>query len=370
MKQKGYTKSLMILLGLAMVLGMAACSSSEPAGADVPVTTTPPTSDETQKKEQDSSKDKEENTNAETQLPFVNPLSGLPAAEDTGTIRPIVVTIENSRPANPQAGLIKSDIVYELMVEGGITRFLAVFHSGLQEETVLGPIRSARHDFYELTKELDAVLVHSGASQKAYALIQSGKVKDIDEITMGGPFYRSKERKAPHNLYAGIRNLKDFSIRRGHKDDVQLQPLLFFAEKEEGLSGNPANSVKVSYHSKYNVSYQYDEQSQSYQRFMRDKPHVDQTTGQQLTVDNIVIQLTKYRSIDKEDRQEIDIIGEGKGFMIQNGQYIPIIWKKTSAAKRTVLFTLDGEEVQFKPGKTFWQIVPDSGSKIEWETLK
>jgi hypothetical protein len=361
MKQKSCTKLVMILLCLALLLGMIACSSSEPAGADVPIVTTPEPPNPSQGEKQDPPKEDEE-----PPLPFIDPFSGVPAAEDKTTIRPIVVAIENSKAANPQAGLIRSEIVYELMVEGGITRFLAVFHAGLEDDTVLGPIRSARHDFYDLTKELDAVLVHSGASPQAYALIQSGKVKDIDEITMGGPFYRLKGRKAPHNLYASIRNIKAFTIRRGYKDDVQLQPLHFLKENKPEFDGSPAKSVKISYHSKYNVSYQYDEQTQNYQRFMRGKPHLDQTTGQQLTVDNIVVQLTKYRSIDKEDRQEIDLKGEGKGFMIQNGLYFPITWKKTSATGRTVLTTADGKEVQFKPGKTFWQIVPDSGSTVEW----
>lgn len=362
---------LWILLCLLIIIGgLAGCSADEPVAAPVEDSTDGSSEQDGSEGNEDQGDEgnNEEDTSEETEettaaLPYAFPLNGLPAEEDRKSIRPIAVVIENSITAYPQAGLIHSDLIYEVMVEGGITRFIAMYHSGLQEDTVLGPLRSVRHDFYELTQEYDAVMIHSGGSPKAYALIQSKQVKDIDEITMGGPFYRSKDRRAPHNLYASVRNLKAFSVKKGYKDDSELQPLPFYTTEEP--AGEPADVVNIAYHAKYGVKYEYSRDAGEYKRFMRGKPHIDHTTGVHLSANNVVIQFAKHKSTDKEDRQEIDLVGEGKGFIAQNGVYTPIVWKKASAAARTILYTEDGKEVLFVPGKTFWHIVP-TGVKVEW----
>jgi hypothetical protein len=349
-----------ILLGIALVLGTTACSSSEPVGDEVPVAVEP----ETQETETETTEPESE---PEPILPHVHPLTGIPTEMDASAIRPIFVSIENSGRAYPQSGLDQADVVYEMMVEGGITRFLAVYHSSLPSNTVIGPIRSARHDFYDLTREYDAVLVHAGASPQAYALIQARKVKDIDEITMGGPFFRSKDRKMPHNLYTRAADMKQFTVKRGYEDSGLLQSFTFFSKDQGLVGGQPAQTVHISFHSKYKVSYEFSDDNQTYTRYMRGKPHFDNTTGQPLTAVNIVVQFTKYRSIDKEDRQEVAIVGEGEGYIIQNGAYSEIRWKKDSSSDRTKLYSLDGQPVNFKPGNTFWHIVSDSIGKVDWQ---
>lgn len=359
---------------ITILLLLTACSSGNPQALPDTASAKGTSDDETKAPAEDNAQQqKEQETNEKTAepeskpSPFVNPFTGLPVSEDRSAIRPLVVAIENSPAAYPQSGLIESDLVYEIMVEGGITRFLAVYQSNVNEDIALGPIRSARHNFYDFSRELDSVFVHAGASQKAYAIIQSGQVRDIDEITMGGPFYRVKEREMPHNLYASLRNLKAFSKRKGYKDDAQLQPLPFAKDESELASGEPANKVTIRYHSKYAVAYEYSADSNNYTRYMRGKPHLDLTTGKALTADNIVVQYAEYTSIDKEDRQDIRLIGGGKGYVATNGTIQPITWKKTSTTARTELYTSQGELVKLKPGKTFWQVIPVSSGSVEWE---
>ena len=92
----------------------------------------------------------------------------------------LITSIDNGAASEPQSGIGKADLLVELPVEGGITRFMAFFYHSTPD--TIGPIRSARHYFYDITTAYDGVMCHCGGSQQAYAIIQSGAVKDIDEM--------------------------------------------------------------------------------------------------------------------------------------------------------------------------------------------
>ncbi|MDW7675425.1 MAG: DUF3048 domain-containing protein, partial [Bacillota bacterium] len=123
------------------------------------------------------------------------PLTGM-AVEQQIAKRPIAITIENSPAARPQSGLREADVVYEVLAEGGITRFLAIFQQG--EADMIGPIRSARDYLAYMSHDFDGVFVHIGGSPGGYAYVNQKSVANIDAFYIGsGEFWRTKDRIAP-----------------------------------------------------------------------------------------------------------------------------------------------------------------------------
>lgn len=136
----------------------------------------------------------------------VFPLTGLPAEREVES-RPIMVMVENSPAARPQTGLDQADIVYEILAEGDITRFAAVYQSRSPEK--IGPVRSIRPYYVEIGAGLDAYIVHAGWSQEAMNLIASRRLDHFDEVYGDGKYYwRDSGRKMPHNLYTSIERIR------------------------------------------------------------------------------------------------------------------------------------------------------------------
>ncbi len=136
----------------------------------------------------------------------VCPIDGTPATPEQIARRPLAVMIENSPAARPQSGLSQASVVYEAITEGGITRFLAIYLNG--EPAVIGPVRSARPHFIYLAQEYDPVFVHCGESYEALQILaRNSPVRNLDQIKYGKPFWRSRKRPAPHNLYTSSARL-------------------------------------------------------------------------------------------------------------------------------------------------------------------
>ncbi|MDF2936212.1 MAG: hypothetical protein K0Q90_1585 [Paenibacillaceae bacterium] len=136
------------------------------------------------------------------------PLTGL-FSNGQKDIRPIAVMVENSPAARPQSGLGDADVVYEILAEGDITRFTAFYHS--RNPGRVGPVRSIRPYYVDVAAAMDAVLVHAGWSQEAMNRVAAGGVDHFDEVYGDTVYYwRSPDRKPPHNLYTSIEG-----IRRG-----------------------------------------------------------------------------------------------------------------------------------------------------------
>ncbi|WP_040949126.1 DUF3048 domain-containing protein [Gorillibacterium massiliense] len=289
---------------------------------------------------------------AETVNPYTFPLTGLGSMTELNT-RPFLVTVENSPAARPQSGLDKADIVYEVLAEGEITRFLAIFQS--QQPTIIGPVRSMRPYFVEIGHGLDAILVHAGWSQDAMNMMVKLGVAHLDELYGdGASYWRSKERKAPHNLYTSFEKATEGAARRKFRT-TWTNPQLLFAQKDLKVEGLPAKRVDIPYLLGYKVAYNYDEATGLYMREMDGKPHLDKETGVQLFANNLFIIETKHRVLDNAGRQSVDVQGPGDGYLLQQGKVQTIKWEMKNGAIRAYK---DGKELPLLPGKTWVQIVP------------
>ena len=110
-----------------------------------------------------------------------------------------MVVIENSKASRPQSGLNDADIVYETMAEGGISRFIALFQKN--DAKVIGPVRSLRPYFIDISEEYNLPFAHCGGSDEALACVKSENLMSMDEMANSSSYWRDSVRKAPHNLH-------------------------------------------------------------------------------------------------------------------------------------------------------------------------
>jgi len=270
--------------------------------------------------------------------------------------RPLSIMIENSGGARPQTGLDKANIVYEVLAEGGITRFLAIYYD--QEAEVVGPVRSARPYFISKSLEHQAIYVHIGGSEEAYNFIKEERIDDINEFVDFQPFWRTQDRKPPHNLYTSTIKLRQEANKLGYVEMIKKEDYQFETDSHEKLTGRQSNSIVITYNNDYTVSYKYKPESMKYLRFINNEPHIDAKTKKQLAVDNIIIQFAKTKIIDEEGRLAIDFIGKGKGLLFFKGSSEEITWEKRDLESRTVFLDKEGNRIALTPGNVWIQIVP------------
>jgi Type IV secretory pathway, VirJ component len=292
------------------------------------------------------------------ELAFTAPLTGL-KRETAAAARPIAVMINNLKPARPQSGLTNADVVWEVLAEGGITRLVAIFQSTDALTDAIGPIRSIRPYLIDIGESYGAILAHSGASNDGYDILQHQGKPYLDEISNAGPyFWRSKDRKAPHNLYSELEKLRAGAEKKGYKSDVTV-PGYPFSEQGSTASGEAAASIEIKFLLKdYKVSYAYDEASGLYKRSINDEPHTDMNNGEQLTAANVVVLGANHKTLDDYGRLAVDLHAGGSAILFQKGKAVSCEWVRSD--DNMIRLMKDGAELAFVPGKTFFQIVPNT----------
>jgi len=279
--------------------------------------------------------------------------------------RPYAVMINNNHAAWPQCGLQDAYLVYEIIVEGGITRMLALYKD--QDTAKIGSVRSARHYFIDYALENDAIFVHWGGSPQAYSRLYNG-VDSLDGIALeGSVFFRdtSLNRDYEHTGFTSMENVKEYAEDKGYTRDTDKDLLLNYSADEIDMANlegaEVANSVDIEYSDYHSTSYEYDVENKVYKRSMSGKANVDLETGEQYTAKNIIIyKVRNYTLNDGENkgRQELDNIGTGDGYLVTGGYVLPIKWKKESESAQTVYTYTNGEEIKVNDGNTFIQICP------------
>jgi hypothetical protein len=339
-----------VLLCASALLAACAQNSGEPA----------PQPSEQEQSTQDLPND-DGLTESAPEAPYRMPLTGMPADTEL-TSRPFVVMVENSPAARPQSGLHKADIVYEILAEGDITRFIAVYQSQSAEK--IGPVRSIRPYFVEIGAGLDAVIVHAGWSQDAMNLIAKKKLNHMDQVYGDHDYYwREKSRKAPHNLYTSTELMKKGMEAKKFHEDWDNPVLAFAKSKEEAnVQGQEHGAVvTIPYLQGYSAGYNYDAGSGLYRKLLKGEPHTDAETGEQITAGNILIGEAKHRVLDDAGRREVDVFGPAAGYLLQGGKVREITWENRDGAIRAFA---DGTEIPLLPGQTWVHIVPNL-SKVD-----
>ena len=309
-----------------------------------------------------------------------------------GNDRPIAVMIDNHSGAWPQANLNKAYLVYEIIVEGGETRLMAVFKG--QDLEKIGPIRSSRHYFLDYALENDAIYVHHGWSPQAQSDISTLGVNNINGIQeSSNDFWRVKDKKSPHNMFTSTTSILKIAERKGYStisnkksvlnyiaNDVDLKEKYGIVEEQtqntetendktnENKAIN-ATKIVIPHSNLQTVEYDYDENSKTYVRYARGKVQTDYITGENVQTKNIIITMCdNYTLTDNEEkgRQGLKNIGTFDGYYITNGYAIPIKCEKESRTSQTQYKDLNGNIIEVSDGNTFVNICPQNANiKIE-----
>lgn len=315
--------------------------------------------------------------------------------------RPLYVMIENSVDARPQSGLNSSDIVYEAVAEGGITRFGAVYYCGIAaRDTILGPVRSARTHFVNWASEYNYPLyVHVGGAncsptdpKRASATCQTDKRvqaleqindygwggstgNDLNQFSIGFPtFWRDYERlgrtvATEHTMYSSTEKLYALATKRGWTNlspngNEWLKNFEGWKFKDEAKSSDRGTADSISFgfwdsNSSMNVVWTYDKEANIYKRDNGGSPHTDLNTKEQLTTKNVVVQFIKETpSVDALKHVYYKTEDTGKALVFQDGKVVQANWKKTDREEKTVFTDDKGKPIEFVRGRIFIHAIP------------
>ncbi len=343
-KKSRISKTLSLVLVLIFILGaFAGCGSEK----EEEITTTTPPATETTKPQETIIR---------------NPLTGDAAySKELVNNRPVFVVVENHPDARPQWGLTSSDIVWEMVAEGGITRMLLMFADSSRLPEKIGPIRSARHYFVDLAEGFDGIFVHFGFSPYAKNQIADHGVNNINGL-YDNYFFRDKSRgvASEHTAYTTNEEIAKAIENKGYRTEIKEDYKAPFKFNDEAKQfENPCSSIVVSYSSGYTYTYTYDKENNVYLSSLNGKNFVD-SEGTQQNFENIILCYTTISSMgDSKGRVNFDL-SSGKGIYVSNGSYTEITWEKGNSADMLKFYTTDGEELSLNVGRTYIGILDKS----------
>jgi len=282
---------------------------------------------------------------------------------------PLAIMFDNFVQARPQVGLEKADLVFEVVAEGGITRFLGVFWRGEPGQVV--PVRSARVYYLDWAAELDAVYVHWGQAKSRGAAdvpsaIERLGLRHLDAFFFARPyFFRAPDRVGPHNGIADTDALWELAAERGWTGPPQIEAWQFKDDQPrraqaEGAAVAPGIDLGFGGRlgTDYAVRWEYDAKSNAYLRSQGGAPHKDGGSGNQLAAKNVAVMVTTFRSArDGTSHLLYDTVGGGEAVVFQDGVAVPGTWSRPDIASRTRFYDADGNEIAFNRGQTWVEVL-------------
>jgi hypothetical protein len=307
----------------------------------------------------------------------ISPLTGLPypnqAAADR---RNLLVKISNFPPVvRPQSGVNKADVVYEYEVEGGVTRFAAIYRSNAPE--VVGPIRSGRLLDIELVTMYEALFSYSGASGPVQELILSQDWRfqiispSIGDNCEEAGFCRVERQGIAfeHTLFADTNKIWERADARGVNTGFKAFGFSFRIEPDP--NGFPAEDVFVDWFGQMDSRWQYDPETYRYLRYTDSVPHFDATEDAQIWTNNIIV--VEAEHIERPDlfdlgasnaSLEIALQDQGRAYLIRDGMAYQGFWRRPDNDQGTALRLIYGDNtpMQMRPGRTWVAVVRGLGN--------
>lgn len=306
---------------------------------------------------------------AEETAPLTLPrrIDGIVVATADANNVPACVMIENAAfdGVRPQSGLSAASVVYEIIVEGGITRLMAVY-AGEQTDPV-GPVRSARDTYLEFASEYNCAYVHAGGSYTAMMAIPSFGLRDLEALREYQWFWRDSSKYSPHNLFTNTENLYK-AISEGHSwTDEPTYVSWKFVDDTKLPAGDAATEVNINFGGSYNVKYTYNVEGKYYERTNGGVLQTDANTDAILTTRNIIVQHVPAGIwIEGKGRVNFSVTGEGVAEVFRDGVLTKGTWKKTDRLGRTLFYDETGAEIPLARGNSWVEIVPE-GYTVDWK---
>lgn len=293
-------------------------------------------------------------------------LDGMMVSSEDSNKPPIGVMIENAAfdQVRPQYGLSKALVIYEVIVESGITRFMAVFAG--DDVPQIGPVRSARPTYLEFASEYDAFYAHAGGSPEALGAIDGLGIKDMNALTGDSRFFwRDTSRYAPHNLFTSWELLTTALGEKDFEDEVpDFMAWNFKDEKLPEERTSEEKQVKIFFSKpSYDVEWNYNKDNNYYTRINGGELQHDAGNDETLSAKNIIVQIVPpLIAAGEKGRVNFNVTGEGLAYIFRDGEIIEGTWQKEDRLARTIYYDGNKEEVELIRGNTWVEILPEDRS--------
>ncbi|MHB1583354.1 MAG: DUF3048 domain-containing protein [Acidimicrobiales bacterium] len=322
---------------------LAACSTSPSAS--------PPTSTSTTS-----------TTAAATTNGALCPLTGAPVPGGGGVPqRPaLAVKVDNYQAARPQSGLAQADIIFEEPVEGGITRYAAVYQC--QEAPLVGPIRSARNiDIGILGEFGQPLFVHVGGINPVLANVEASPLINLDLGIYASAAQHPPGRYAPYDTYAST------SALWGLRPNDTTPPSPVFQYSATPPAGTPTGSVSIPFSQEADVVWRYSSSQHQYLRYYGSSPDMAMGGGQE-TATNVVVQFVQifYGPWVENSEGALEVQANlyqnasGQAEVFRDGEEITGTWQRSSLGQATRFTTSSGGTITLAPGRTWVELVPNT----------
>lgn len=267
--------------------------------------------------------------------------------------RPLAIMMSNDKEAQPHYGINRAGVVYEAPVEGTMNRFMAIIED-YDDLDRIGSVRSCRTYYTYFAREFDAIYAHFG--QSTFALPYLDNVDNINGIegVGGNAFFRSSDKKAPHNAYASASKIKSTIEKLGYSTEYSesYEGHYRFANGSTQITPDGTDAYKVVPGYSYNEPwFEYNESDGLYYRYQYGGPHKGDEG--QIAVKNIIIQYAEWGYYATTQYLNINVHTGREGYYITNGKAIPITWKKDGEFGVTHYYDLEGNEITLNKGKTW-----------------
>lgn len=296
----------------------------------------------------------------------VNPLTGIATGAQEWRNRPVVaIKVGNSSPERPQAGLDKADLIFEELVEGDVTRFMALFSTNSVAR--VGPVRSVRSVDPDLLAPIGGLLSGSGGVPPVINKLRSTPgLSDVGAKSLAAPYRRDGSRRAPYNLYTSTDALLE-----GRSGSPPGSPIFsFLSTADDPTTGGQETANKVSFSfagSSTQIGYDFDNETGKYKRNVNGSAHnVEGVNGpQQLVFRNILVQMVNVTTGSTRDQsgassREIQVTGSGSAVLFRGGKALRGSWQRSSVGEATKFIDGSGQPLRLAPGESIVELLPSS----------
>lgn len=308
-------------------------------------------------------------------LTSINPLTGIDdLSEEAIGKRPVAIMINNIKKALPQYGILDADIMFEIPVEGGITRMMALYADYTKVPDVCS-IRSCRYYFPVFAHGFDAVYFCFGSNQSlATPMLQKlgidyfdGNV-NYDQLVFGRDPDRLGRYSSEHTAYvkgSGIPALLEkYSIRTDRLTEKN-EPIFKFSSKVKmPEDAAVCEKLNVKFSSSYFSTFNYNAESGTYLKQHSGNPHMDQRANKQLEFKNLFILETTVSLHENGPLVDVDWKG-GTGYYITKGKAQKITWEKPTAESNIRVLDATGKEISVNEGKSYFAVVNPGRTTIK-----
>lgn len=313
--------------------------------------------------------------------------------------RPLAVMVENAPDSRPHSGISDADIVFEAVAEGGVTRFMPIYYCDVQRyDTLIAPVRSARSYFVDWASGFNwPMYVHVGGANIAGPADALGQISqygwnlenDMNQFSIGYPtFVRNANRlgrkvATEHTMETSTERLWEVAEDRGWTNmspERRIGRTLYEEEDwKDGYTGwsfqeeipAPGDVRSISHefwsgYSQYDVRWEYDPDTNSYNRFMGGEPHTDLNNGDQVQANTVIVLLTQEKGpIDELKHMLYTTTGSGNALVFMNGEVVEAAWVKKSRTAELEFKDRKGEELELARGMV-WISVVDTSTEVDY----